>query len=97
MYQPAWSAAFINCSQTAATIDIVTTQVTCIYNKVSIKYLLLKCLITFLISRPGVKLDERSAALIMMKYLPLPLLIQSLYPDMYRVDSLELAKTLVRK
>ena len=43
--------------------------------------------------RPGVKLDERSAALIMMKCLPLGQLIQMLYPDMYKVDSLELAKT----
>ena len=38
-------------------------------------------------------MDERSAALIMMKCLPLGQLIQSLYPDMYKVDSLELAKT----
>ena len=44
-------------------------------------------------SRPGVKLDERSAALIMMKCLPLGQLIQMLYPDMYKVDNLELAKT----
>ena len=43
--------------------------------------------------RPGVKLDERSAALIMMKCLPLGQLIQMLYPDMYKVDNLELAKT----
>lgn len=44
-------------------------------------------------TRPGVKLDERTAALIMMKCLPLSQLIQTLYPDMYRVDSLELANT----
>jgi len=44
-------------------------------------------------TRPGVKLDERSASLIMMKCLPLSQLIQSLYPDMYRVDQLELART----
>lgn len=44
-------------------------------------------------TRPGVKLDERSAALIMMKCLPLGQLIQMLYPDMYKVDNLELAKT----
>merc|ERR1719394_1500145 len=42
-------------------------------------------------TRPGVKLDERTAALIMMKCLPLSQLIQTLYPDMYRVDALELA------
>ena len=41
------------------------------------------------------KLDERTAALIMMKCLPLAQLIQALYPDMYRVDSLELANTKV--
>merc|ERR1719322_264742 len=44
-------------------------------------------------TRPGVKLDERTAALIMMKCLPLSQLIQTLYPDMYRVDQLELART----
>lgn len=44
-------------------------------------------------TRSGVKLDERSASLIMMKCLPLSQLIQSLYPDMYRVDQLELART----
>jgi len=44
-------------------------------------------------TRPGVKLDERTAALIMMKCLPLSQLIQTLYPDMYRVDALELANT----
>ena len=35
-------------------------------------------------SRPGLKLDERSAALIQMKCLPLASAIQTLYPDMYR-------------
>jgi len=43
--------------------------------------------------RPGVKLDSRTAALIAMKCLPLNTLIQTLYPDMYRVDSLETAPT----
>ena len=32
-----------------------------------------------------------------MKCLPLTPLIQSIYPDLYRVDNLELAKTQVRK
>ena len=36
-------------------------------------------------ARPGVRLDERTAALIMMKCLPLSQLIQALYPDMYKV------------
>jgi len=44
-------------------------------------------------TKPGVKLDERSASLINMKCLPLSQLIQSLYPDLYRVDNLELANT----
>jgi len=44
-------------------------------------------------TRPGVRLDERTAALIMMKCLPLSQLIQALYPDMYKVDALELAAT----
>ena len=58
-------------------------------------------------SRPGLKLDERSAALIQMKCLPLASAIQALYPDMYRwflsfgnfckillrVDALETAPT----
>jgi len=44
-------------------------------------------------SRPGIKLDERSAALIQMKCLPLNLCIQSLYPDLYRVDALETVPT----
>lgn len=44
-------------------------------------------------SRPGVKLDERTASLIQMKCLPLATCVQNLYPDMYRVDSLETAPT----
>jgi len=44
-------------------------------------------------SRPGLKLDERSAALIQMKCLPLASAIQTLYPDMYRVDALETVPT----
>ena len=46
-------------------------------------------------SRSGVKLDERTASLIQMKCLPLVPLIQAIYPDLYRVDNLELAKTMV--
>jgi len=44
--------------------------------------------------RQGVKLDTRTAALINMKCLPLTQLIQTLYPDMYRVDGLETAPTI---
>jgi len=44
-------------------------------------------------SRPGLKLDERSAALIQMKCLPLVSAVQTLYPDMYRVDALETVPT----
>jgi len=44
-------------------------------------------------SRPGLKLDDRTAALINMKCLPLAAMIQSIYPDLYRVDSLETAET----
>jgi len=44
-------------------------------------------------SRPGLKLDERSAALIQMKCLPLAAAVQTLYPDMYRVDALETVGT----
>ena len=35
-------------------------------------------------TRPGVKLDERSASLINMKCLPLSQLIQSLYPGKFQ-------------
>jgi len=44
-------------------------------------------------ARSGVKLDDRTMSLIKMKCLPLTQLIQSIYPDLYRVDNLELAKT----
>ena len=46
-------------------------------------------------NRSGVKLDDRTMSLIKMKCLPLTQLIQSIYPDLYRVDNLELAKTQV--
>jgi len=45
-------------------------------------------------ARSGVKLDDRTASLIEMKCLPLVPLIQAIYPDLYRVDNLELAKTM---
>jgi len=44
-------------------------------------------------TRPGLRLDDRTAALINMKCLPLAALIQTVYPDLYRVDSLETANT----
>lgn len=44
-------------------------------------------------ARSGIKLDDRTSSLIEMKCLPLIPLIQSIYPDLYRVDNLELAKT----
>jgi len=44
-------------------------------------------------SRPGVRLDDRTASLIDMKCLPLSTLIQSVYPDLYRVDDLLNAET----
>jgi len=44
-------------------------------------------------ARSGVKLDERTSSLIEMKCLPLNQLMQSIYPDLYRIDNLELAKT----
>jgi len=43
--------------------------------------------------RSGVPLDERTMQMINMKCLPLTNLIQSVYPDMYRVDQLEVVKT----
>lgn len=43
--------------------------------------------------RSGVPLDERTFSMINMKCLPLTNLIQSVYPDMYRVDQLEVVKT----
>lgn len=43
--------------------------------------------------RPGVRLDERTASLIDMKCLPLTQLLQSVYPDLYRVDNLDICKT----
>ena len=48
-------------------------------------------------SRPGLRLDDRTAALINMKCLPLATMIQTIYPDLYRVDSLETAETKVEK
>merc|ERR1719339_685751 len=45
-------------------------------------------------ARSGVKLDDRTASLIEMKCLPLVPLVQAIYPDLYRVDNLELAKTM---
>ncbi|XP_023348938.1 protein transport protein Sec24A, partial [Eurytemora carolleeae] len=44
-------------------------------------------------ARSGIKLDDRTSSLIEMKCLPLIPLIQSIYPDLYRVDNLELANT----
>jgi len=44
-------------------------------------------------ARSGIKLDERTSSLINMKCLPLTPLIQSIYPDLYRIDALEMAKT----
>merc|ERR1719153_1548998 len=43
--------------------------------------------------RPGLRLDERTAALINMKCLPLATMIQTIYPDLYRVDGLETVET----
>ena len=51
------------------------------------KHKIVKCL-SLTTARPGVRLDERTAALIMMKCLPLSQLIQALYPDMYKVPTL---------
>ena len=51
------------------------------------KLKIVKCL-SLTTARPGVRLDERTAALIMMKCLPLSQLIQALYPDMYKVPTL---------
>ncbi len=45
--------------------------------------------------RPGVRLDDRTASLIDMKCLPLTQLLQSVYPDLYRVDNLDICKTQV--
>ena len=50
------------------------------------KLKIVKCL-SLTTARPGVRLDERTAALIMMKCLPLSQLIQALYPDMYKVPT----------
>jgi protein transport protein SEC24 len=47
---------------------------------------LLKC--TAFTTRPGLRLDDRTASLIEMKCLPLASLVQSIYPDLYRVDDL---------
>jgi len=44
-------------------------------------------------TRAGVRLDERSAALIDMKCLPLTTLLQTVYPDLYRVDQLDTVET----
>jgi len=44
-------------------------------------------------TRPGVRLDDRTAALIQMKCMPLATMIQTIYPDLYKVDSLETAPT----
>lgn len=43
--------------------------------------------------RSGVPLDERSMQMINLKCLPLTNLMQSIYPDMYRVDQLDVAKS----
>jgi len=43
--------------------------------------------------RPGLRLDDRTTALINMKCLPLSAMIQTIYPDLYRVDSLETVET----
>ena len=42
------------------------------------------------------RLDERTAALIMMKCLPLSQLIQALFPDMYKVPPPPRHPTLLR-
>ena len=44
--------------------------------------------------RSGVPLDERTMSMINMKCLPLTGLIQSMYPDLHRVDQLEKVKTI---
>ena len=44
--------------------------------------------------RSGVPLDERTYSMINMKCLPLTNLIQSVYPDLYRVDQLEMVRTI---
>merc|ERR1719309_1676087 len=43
--------------------------------------------------RPGLRLDDRTTALINMKCLPLSAMIQTIYPDLYRVDTLETVET----
>ncbi len=45
--------------------------------------------------RPGIRLDDRTASLIDMKCLPLTQLLQAVYPDLYRVDNLDVCKTQV--
>ena len=85
VHQPARGAALLLRSQAAPSPCSRCSQVASIQVEL-IAFCLLKML-TLLIhhsSRPGLKLDERSAALIQMKCLPLASAIQTLYPDMYR-------------
>ena len=84
VHQPARGAALLLRSQATPSPCSRRSQVASI--QVKLAFCLLKML-TLLIhhsSRPGLKLDERSAALIQMKCLPLASAIQTLYPDMYR-------------
>ena len=84
VHQPAWGAALLLRSQAASSPCSRSSEVASIQVKLAFCLLKMLTLLIHLSSRPGLKLDERSAALIQMKCLPLASAIQTLYPDMYR-------------
>ena len=84
VHQPARGAALLLRSQAAPSPCSRRSQVASIQVKLAFCLLKILTLLIHLSSRPGLKLDERSAALIQMKCLPLASAIQTLYPDMYR-------------
>ena len=84
VHQPARGAALLLRSQATPSPCSRRSQVASIQVKLAFCLLIMLTLLIHHSSRPGLKLDERSAALIQMKCLPLASAIQTLYPDMYR-------------
>ena len=84
MHQPTWGAALLLHPQASPPPCSLSPQVASFQVCFKTTSALLPQFDCFGNSRPGLKLDEQSAALIQMKCLPLASAIQTLYPDMYR-------------